>query len=265
MLLLGLTGSIATGKSTVSRLLSSSPYNLPVIDADVLARKVVEPGTPGYRAVVSYFLPTTPDLLLPSGALDRAALGRRVFGSSPERVRDRKVLNGIVHPLVRKETCKAILRAWTSGTWAVVLDVPLLFEAGMEVICGGVIVVAVDEETQLRRLMARDAGAGLTEEDARRRIKSQWSCAGKAELARFVFEKNAWIVDNSGSLEDLQTQVDAVVREAGRERMGLWRWVWGNPPVALLWGVAMVVVRNWWRKRQWDKRRKMEETAKAKL
>ncbi|KAA8908472.1 dephospho-CoA kinase-domain-containing protein [Sphaerosporella brunnea] len=264
MLLLGLTGSIATGKSTVSRLLSSAPYNLPIIDADVLARKVVEPGTPGYHAMVSYFQPTTPDLLRPDGTLDRAVLGRRVFGNSPERVRDRKVLNGIIHPLVRRATYKAILRAWIAGHWAVVLDVPLLFEAGMEVICGGVILVGVDEETQMRRLLARDAAAGLTEEDARRRIKSQWDWREKAELARFVFGKNAWIVDNSGSLEDLKREVDAIIKEAGKGRMGFWRWVWGNPPVALLCGAA-VVVRNWWRRRQWNRRRKMEEAVKAKL
>ena len=125
MLLLGLTGSIATGKSTVSALLHSEPYNLPIIDADVLARKVVEPGTSGYNAIVSYFGSTTPDLLLPSSdplsgnsemgptgkgrPLNRPALGRRVFGDSEERTRDRKVLNQIVHPAVRKEMGKAMV------------------------------------------------------------------------------------------------------------------------------------------------------------
>jgi dephospho-CoA kinase len=125
MLLLGLTGSIATGKSTVSNLLRAEPYNLPVIDADVLARKVVEPGTPGYKKIVDYFGPSTPDLLLPpedalcggkengkdgkGRPLNRPALGRRVFGMSEERVRDRKVLNGIVHPAVGKAIYRAIV------------------------------------------------------------------------------------------------------------------------------------------------------------
>ena len=125
MLLLGLTGSIATGKSTVTNILRGSPYNLPVIDADILARKVVEPGTSGYDAVVKYFGPTTPDLLLPASdpqsggkeygptgkgrPLNRPALGRRVFGDSEERSRDRKVLNGIVHPAVRREMWKAMV------------------------------------------------------------------------------------------------------------------------------------------------------------
>jgi dephospho-CoA kinase len=119
MLLLGLTGSIATGKSTVSNTLRAPPYNLPIIDADVIARKVVEPGQPAYNKIVKYFLPTTPDLLLPAEdeacggkemgkegkgrPLNRPALGKRVFGMDEGRVKDRGVLNGIVHPAVRGE------------------------------------------------------------------------------------------------------------------------------------------------------------------
>jgi dephospho-CoA kinase len=126
MLLLGLTGSIATGKSTVSSILKSPPHNLPVVDADVLARKVVEPGTSGYKAIVDYFGSTTPDLLLPADdpickgrqdgpdgkgrPLNRPALGRRVFGSGDERVKARRVLNGIVHPAVRREMWKSVVR-----------------------------------------------------------------------------------------------------------------------------------------------------------
>lgn len=127
MLLLGLTGSIATGKSTVSNLLRSAPYSLPIIDADVLARKVVEPGTPGYKKILDYFGPTTPDLLLPiedeqcggnelgkdgkGRPLNRPALGRRVFGSEEDKVRDRKMLGSFIHPAVGKEIYKAIVRS----------------------------------------------------------------------------------------------------------------------------------------------------------
>ena len=136
MLLLGLTGSIATGKSTVSALLSKPPYSLPIVDADLIARQVVEPGTAGYHAIVKHFSPTTPDLLLPESTpkgrpLNRPALGRRVFGSGDERERDRKVLNGIVHPAVRREMYKQMVWAYLKGYWAVVLDVPLLFEDGI--------------------------------------------------------------------------------------------------------------------------------------
>lgn len=102
MLLIGLTGSISTGKSTVSKILSKD-HVLPIIDADELARKVVEVGTPGHTAVVRYFSESTPGLLNEDGSLNRAILGRRVFGDDPERKKDRGVLNGIVHPLVRKE------------------------------------------------------------------------------------------------------------------------------------------------------------------
>ncbi|KAB5570277.1 dephospho-CoA kinase [Coniochaeta sp. 2T2.1] len=194
MLLIGLTGSIATGKSTVSSILSSPPYSLPIIDADVLAREVVEPGTPGYNAIVSYFLPSTPDLLVPSGpdmpergptgkgrALNRPALGRRVFGTDEQRRKDRAVLNGIVHPAVRKEMYKGILRAYVRGNWGVVLDVPLLFEAGLDRMCGTVMVVAVkDPKVQMDRLRKRDPH--LSETEAEDRVRSQGDVRDKAKL-----------------------------------------------------------------------------------
>ncbi|KAL8828898.1 MAG: hypothetical protein Q9170_006397, partial [Blastenia crenularia] len=157
MLLLALTGSLATGKSTVSTILSQPPHSLPIIDADLLARRVVEPGTRGYNLIVQHFSATTPDLLLPPPEtpssdpsneknnahnnkdkaplrpLNRAALGRRVFGSSPERVRDRKKLNSIVHPAVRWAMLKLIVYYFLLGHWAVVLDIPLLYDSGLDV------------------------------------------------------------------------------------------------------------------------------------
>ncbi|KAL9118700.1 MAG: hypothetical protein Q9187_004752, partial [Circinaria calcarea] len=185
MLLIGLTGSIATGKSTVSHLLSRPPYSLPIIDADLLARKVVEPGTPGYAAILDHFQSTTPDLLLPAPSADldkalngkgwplnRPALGRRVFGDSPDRKRDRQVLNGIVHPAVRREMYKALLSYYVRGHWAVVLDIPLLFESGLDVLCGVVVVVAVsDPDIQMKRLRERDPH--LSAQEAEDRVRSQ--------------------------------------------------------------------------------------------
>lgn len=257
MLIVGLTGSIATGKSTVSRLLSSEPYNLPVIDADLLARKVVEPGTSGYRQILARFSSTTPGLIADeaTGALDRAVLGRRVFGNSPESVRDRKELNKIIHPLVRGEIYRGIVRAYLSGAWAVMLDVPLLFESGLEVMCSGVVVVAAGEEAQLRRLLKRDPG--LSEEDAHRRIGSQWSVAEKAQLAEHVFgaparRASAWVIDNSGDFENLEREVRrVVVGGMVRGRVGAWRWLWGFPPLALVVGL-WVMAENWWRRRAWE-------------
>ncbi|KAI5854210.1 dephospho-CoA kinase-domain-containing protein [Tricharina praecox] len=248
MLLLGLTGSIATGKSTVSSYLSST-HDLPIIDADLLARSVVEPGTSGYRQILSAFSASTPGLVgIAGGPLNRGVLGKRVFGDSPERVRDRHVLNGIIHPLVRREIAREVVKAWWSGAWAVVLDVPLLLEARLESVCGAVVVVGVGEECQLQRLMRRD---GSTEEEARKRVKSQWSVEEKVALAKGVFGERAWVVQNEGTVEELKLQVDQVVREIRRGRVGPWRWVWGNPIVGVLLGTWMVAL-NWWRRRQWE-------------
>ncbi|KAF4589743.1 Dephospho-CoA kinase [Ophiocordyceps camponoti-floridani] len=217
MLLIGLTGSIATGKSTVASLLASPPHSLPVIDADVLARRVVEPGTSGYHAIVRHFGPSTPDLLVeasesmpargPDGKgrpINRPALGRRVFGDSEDRVRERCVLNGIVHPAVRRYMFRAIVGFYLRGYSAVVVDVPLLYESRLHRFCGVTIVVAAQAETQMQRLMARDTH--LTREDAEHRVRSQgdvrvkaarcaaagglvlWNDASKQELAKNLYE-----------------------------------------------------------------------------
>ncbi|KUI56219.1 Dephospho-CoA kinase CAB5 [Cytospora mali] len=192
MLIIGLTGGLATGKSTVSSILSSPPHNLPIVDADVLARKVVEPGTSGYNAIVKHFGPKTPDLLVPAGPdmpeagpagkgrpLNRPALGRRVFGDSAEVRQDRARLNGIVHPAVRWEAYKALLWAYLGGHWAVVWDVPLLFEVGIDRLCGVVVVVSVrDPAVQMERLRARDPH--LSAEDAESRVRSQMDVRVKA-------------------------------------------------------------------------------------
>jgi dephospho-CoA kinase len=126
MLLLGLTGSIATGKSTVSQILRDKPHSLPIVDADVIARQVVEPGTTGYKAIIARFSASVPDLLLPADdpacegredgpagkgrPLNRPALGRAVFGGGEEQVAARKALNGIVHPAVRRAMWKQVVR-----------------------------------------------------------------------------------------------------------------------------------------------------------
>lgn len=184
MLLIGLTGSIATGKSTVSSLLGAPPYGLPVIDADKLARQVVEPGTPAYKKIVAHFAKKTADLLQdgPGSGLNRAALGRAVFGDDPEKKADRLVLNSIVHPAVRGAMYRALAGAYVKGHWAVVLDVPLLFESKLDVLCGTVLVVAVrDPEIQMARLRARDPH--LSAEDAANRVKSQGDVREKARRA----------------------------------------------------------------------------------
>jgi dephospho-CoA kinase len=269
MLLLGLTGSIATGKSTVSQILSSPPYNLPIVDADKVARQVVEPGTAGYNKIVAHFGPSCPDLVLPStpennpngkGApLNRPALGRRVFGEGKDS--DRKALNGIVHPAVRKEIYKQILAAYVRGNWAVVLDVPLLFESGWEPLCGTIMVVAVkDMEVQMRRLRARDEH--LTEEDARNRVAAQWDVRDKAERCLRRGEKAGVVVWNDGDQEDLRKEIDRVMATV-REGSPQW-WAWLLllfPPLGVVSG-GWSYVRSWWVKRQWEAEKARE---KAKL
>ncbi|KAH6639077.1 dephospho-CoA kinase [Boeremia exigua] len=263
MLLLGLTGSIATGKSTVSALLRQAPYSLPIIDADLIARQVVEPGTPAYRAIVSHFLPSTPDLLLdaPNRPLNRPALGRRVFGTSAERQTDRNALNRIVHPAIRREMYRQMVWAYLKGHWAVVLDVPLLFESGWERYCGSIVVVGVsDPGIQIQRLRARDAH--LSEEDARNRVLSQGDIREKAERCLRRGEGKGVVVWNDGDQAHLESEVRRVMADV--RRRSPWWWgvlTWVVPPLGVVSGLW-----SWWNMRRvqldWEAAKKKE---KAKL
>ncbi len=186
-LLIGLTGGIGSGKSTVADLLAAR--GALVIDADRLAREVVEPGTPGLEAVVTRF---GPGVLLPDGRLDRAALGRVVFADEAAR-RD---LEAIIHPAVRKRA--AALTAAAPPRTAVVQVIPLLVETGQQDAFDLVVVVDVDPAVQLARVQARD---GLSEEDARARVGAQ--AAREARLAAADV-----VIGNDGSPADLTAQVD---------------------------------------------------------
>lgn len=273
MLLLGLTGSIATGKSTVSNILRSPPYSLPIIDADVIARQVVEPGTPGYNKIVAHFGETTPDLLLPEDdsnkingkskgrPLNRPALGRRVFGDSEERRKDRAVLNSIVHPAVRKEMYMQLLRCYLSGCPIVVLDVPLLFESGLDVLCGVVLVVAVtDPAVQIKRLMDRDSH--LTEEDAKNRVGSQGDVREKARRCQARGEGKGAVVWNDGGREDLAAGLQTVMRNIQKDSPRWWAWLLLLvPPLGGL-AAGWTYTRNLRINRTWKEE---ELRAKAKL
>lgn len=264
MLLLGLTGSIATGKSTVSNILRSPPYNLPIIDADILARKVVEPGTPGYEKVVAYFSSTTPDLLLPPSEcgglengpdgkgrpLNRPALGRRVFGNHPDKQKDRAQLGKIIHPAVKWEMYKAMLKYYLSGCWAVVLDIPLLFESGWETLCGTVLVVAVsDPAIQMRRL--RDRDAHLSEEDAKNRVLSQTDVREKADRALRRGKGAGVVVWNDEDRQHLEREIHRVMEDVQNKSPQWWAWLLLLcPPFAGLAGLysfvrSLLVMRRW--------------------
>lgn len=217
MLIIGLTGGIATGKSTVSKRLKDY-HHIVVVDADRVAHEVVEPGRPAYNEIVNYFSAIDPDVVLADGTLNRPALGRIVFGNADHR----RKLNSIVHPAVRKSMAWQIAKAWISGEKLVVADVPLLFEANLDRFVGVSVAVLCDEDLQYQRLRARNPH--LSEEDARQRIASQMPLSEKQKKA-------AYVIENNGSLEELNSKVDAFVANATPS--ALRTWAQRVPPIGL--------------------------------
>jgi dephospho-CoA kinase len=189
VIVIGLTGGIASGKSTVSRMLKS--LGAKIIDADQLARDLVRPGRPAWRDIVHHF---GRGILLENGEINRKELGRVVF-SDPEA---RRLLNRLTHPRVKSRT-KAILRklARVDPQAVVVIDAPLLLEAGMDDLVDEIWVVSASPDTQIRRLMARDQ---LTREEAVQRLEAQMPLAEKIKRAHRV-------IDNEGAEEDTWRQV----------------------------------------------------------
>ncbi len=175
MILVGLTGGIATGKSTVAGMFKRC--RAMVIDADALAREVVQPGKPAWREIVKAFGKT---VLNPDRTLNRQALGEKVFGH-PAKLRQ---LEHIIHPRVAREQRRLTRQAARTDPNAVVIyDVPLLFEAGIDTRVDTIIVVTADRETQIARLKKRN---GLSRSEALRRIKSQMPLAEKRRRADYT-------------------------------------------------------------------------------
>ena len=190
MRLIGLTGGIATGKSTVAAMLGGR--GAIVVDADRLAREVVEPGRPALAEIAAEY---GAGVLAADGSLDRAALGGLVFADADRRRR----LEAITHPRISALMAERIAEAVTAAPPLVVVDIPLLFENGRSKMVEGVLVVYADTATQLRRLVDRD---GLGDADARRRIAAQMPVEEKRRLA-------TWVIDNRGDLQATRGQVDA--------------------------------------------------------
>lgn len=201
MLRVGLTGGIGSGKSEVSRRLAR--HGAVVIDGDRIAREVVRPGTPGLAAIEAEF---GPDVLLPGGALDRPRLGSLVF-SDPGRL---AALNAITHPLIAARSQELLDEAERAGAPVVVYDMPLLVENGLAEFHDVVVVVDVPVEVQLDRLV-RDRG--MDEREARNRIAAQATREQRRAVADHV-------IDNTGSLADLDSRIDALwaelIRRSGR-------------------------------------------------
>ncbi len=195
---IGLTGGIASGKSSVGHLLAAR--GLPVLDADAYAREALAPGSPGTRAVAERYgeqvvAEGAGERGEPLPALDRGALGRIVFNDAAEL----RWLEQLVHPLVRRRFAAELERLRQAP--AVVLMIPLLFEAGLDTLCSEIWLVDCDEDQQLQRLMDRD---GLTESEARARLAAQWPLARKRALATVV-------LDNRGGPDALAPQVEAAL------------------------------------------------------
>ncbi|KMY55025.1 dephospho-CoA kinase [Bacillus sp. FJAT-27231] len=192
--IIGLTGGIASGKSTVSRLLKERGYV--IVDADVAARAVVEPGSQTLSQIAEVF---GVSVILPDGSLDRSRLGDMIFNNEKQR----KKLNSIVHPAVRQFMMAEKEAAIEVGKETIIMDIPLLYESGLTWMVDKVIVVYTDEATQLDRLMARN---NLSEQAAKARIASQMPLAEKAEKADAV-------INNNGTIEQTKKQLLKIIED----------------------------------------------------
>ncbi|KAG5527355.1 hypothetical protein RHGRI_028294 [Rhododendron griersonianum] len=197
MRIVGLTGGIASGKSTVSNFFKL--HGVPVVDADLVARDVLKKGTGGWKKVVAAF---GEDVLLDNGEVDRAKLGHIVF-SDPDK---RQLLNRLLAPYISSGIFWEILKLWMKGYKVIVLDIPLLFEAKMDKWTKPIIVVWVDPETQLQRLMERDR---TSVEEAKNRIQAQMPLDLKKTKADIV-------IDNTGSREELNERFQRVLTHVSK-------------------------------------------------
>ena len=192
MRVLGLTGGIGSGKSLVALMFAQ--LGADVIDADQLARDVVEPGQPALAEIVATF---GRDVLRPDGRLNRGKLAGIIFADNAARAK----VNAITHPRIR-ERMEAEVAQRGSGPGVLILDIPLLYESARAGTVEKVIVVWVDPQTQIRRLLER---GGLTSEEARQRMAAQMPLDEKRALADHV-------IDNSGSLDTTRRQVETIYR-----------------------------------------------------
>ena len=193
-MIIGLTGSIASGKSTVAKMIES--YGLPIVDADVVARQVVEPGTPTLNKIAEAF---GPEVIAHDGSMDRAKVGSIIFHNEEMR----KTLNGIIHPAIREEMLRQRDEFISFGEKNIFMDIPLLFESKLEHFVEKIIVVSVKREVQLQRLMERN---GFSEEEANARIATQIPVKEKEQLADAV-------IHNNGTLEDTAIQLQNILYE----------------------------------------------------
>ena len=195
MKIIGLTGGIACGKSTVSRALRA--HGAAIIDADALAHELSQPGQAIFNAYVERF---GRGIVTAGGTLDRAAIAARVFADPTVRTE----VDAITHPLIRAAAEERLRAARAAEKRAAVLDVPLLFEAGWDTLADETWVVALPEEEQMARLLARDKT--MCESDARARIAAQMPLREKCARADVV-------IDNSGTKEEVREYIGKLWKE----------------------------------------------------
>ena len=193
-MIIGLTGSIASGKSTVAKMFEKLQF--PIVDADQVARVVVEPGRETLQQIAAAF---GSDVLLEDGHMDRKKVGNLIFHDPAKR----KQLNDIIHPAIRKEMLRQRDEYLYDGHPHVVMDIPLLFESGLQSYVERILVVSVTEENQLKRLMERNA---LSEEEARARISSQLPLSVKEQGADAV-------IYNNDSIESTTEQLHYILKK----------------------------------------------------
>lgn len=194
---IGLTGGIASGKSTVSRMLRER--GALIVDADLISREIVRPGSPVLQQIAEEF---GQDILLENGELNRKKLGAIIFSDEEKRLK----LNSLMHPPIRAEMLRQIHQYETEyPDKLIVADIPLLYESKLQHMFSEVMVVYVPLPVQVARLMERD---GLTESQALERIRSQMPLEDKRRLADVV-------IDNSGSLEETAMQLDQYLKRKG--------------------------------------------------
>lgn len=193
-MIIGLTGGIASGKSTVSKMLNE--VGIPVVDADITAREVVEKGEPALGEIIELF---GTEILNTEGSLDRKKLGAIVFNDEKKRL----TLNDIVHPAIRKRMLEKVEQLKQQGYETIVMDIPLLFESKLTYMVEKIIVVYVDLDLQKERLQKRDQ---FSEDEALARISAQMSLREKIELADEV-------IHNHGSIDETKQQLLTILRK----------------------------------------------------
>jgi len=199
-MIIGLTGSIASGKSTVANMLREKGY--PIVDADVIAREVVEPGSPLLDKIQQTF---GADVLREDGTLNREQLGAIVFGDETKR----QQLNELMHPAIRSQMVKQKEDYVNQGYQTVIMDIPLLFESKLHDYVERIIVVSVTKEIQKQRLIARNE---LTEAEADARIASQLDMSIKEQGADAVIYNNDTVEETQKQLENILEKWQAVAK-----------------------------------------------------